>query len=38
MIAAYSATSQARVNAALETLFKAPLPELARRDGRTKTE
>lgn len=30
MIAAYSATSQARVNAALETLFSAPLPELAR--------
>jgi len=30
MIAAYSATSQARVNAALETLFNAPLPELAR--------
>lgn len=30
MIAAYSATSQARVNAALETLFTPPLPELAR--------
>jgi geranylgeranyl diphosphate synthase type II len=30
MIAAYSATSQARVNAALETLFIAPSPELAR--------
>lgn len=30
MIAAYSATSQARVNAALETLFHAPSPELAR--------
>ncbi|MBV7513265.1 (2E,6E)-farnesyl diphosphate synthase [Pseudomonas sp. PDM25] len=30
MIAAYSATSQARVNAALETLFSAPSPELAR--------
>ena len=30
MIAAYSATSQARVNAALESLFNAPLPELAR--------
>ncbi|OYQ10746.1 (2E,6E)-farnesyl diphosphate synthase [Pseudomonas mandelii] len=30
MIAAYSATSQARVNAALETLFTAPSPELAR--------
>ncbi|WP_426158799.1 (2E,6E)-farnesyl diphosphate synthase [Pseudomonas sp. TSRC2-2] len=30
MIAAYSASSQARVNAALETLFSAPLPELAR--------
>ncbi|AWM94529.1 (2E,6E)-farnesyl diphosphate synthase [Pseudomonas sp. 31-12] len=30
MIAAYSATSQARVNAALETLFNAPSPELAR--------
>ncbi len=30
MIAAYSATSQARVNAALETLFTAPRPELAR--------
>ena len=30
MIAAYSATSQARVNAALETLFIAPGPELAR--------
>ena len=30
MIAAYSASSQARVNAALETLFNAPLPELAR--------
>ncbi|VVP59403.1 (2E,6E)-farnesyl diphosphate synthase [Pseudomonas fluorescens] len=30
MIAAYSATSQARVNAALETLFNAPGPELAR--------
>lgn len=30
MIAAYSATSQARVNAALEILFKAPLPELSR--------
>jgi geranylgeranyl diphosphate synthase type II len=30
MIAAYSATSQARVNAALELLFNAPLPELAR--------
>jgi geranylgeranyl diphosphate synthase type II len=30
MIAAYSATSQARVNAAMETLFIAPSPELAR--------
>ena len=30
MIAAYSATSQARVNAALESLFIAPGPELAR--------
>jgi len=30
MIAAYSATSQARVNAALELLFNAPSPELAR--------
>ena len=30
MIAAYSVTSQARVNAALETLFIAPSPELAR--------
>ncbi|MDT6919399.1 MULTISPECIES: (2E,6E)-farnesyl diphosphate synthase [Pseudomonas] len=30
MIAAYSASSQARVNAALESLFNAPLPELAR--------
>lgn len=30
MIAAYTATSQNRVNAALETLFNAPLPELAR--------
>src|SRR5476649_2973735 len=30
MIGAYSATSQARVNAALETLFNAPSPELAR--------
>ncbi|VVQ12264.1 Farnesyl diphosphate synthase [Pseudomonas fluorescens] len=30
MIAAYSATSQARVNAALETLFTAPGPELVR--------
>ena len=30
MIAAYSATSQARVNAALESLFIAPSPELAR--------
>ncbi|WP_434766854.1 (2E,6E)-farnesyl diphosphate synthase [Pseudomonas triticicola] len=30
MIAAYSASSQARVNAALEILFNAPLPELAR--------
>ena len=30
MIAAYSASSQARVNAALETLFIAPSPELAR--------
>ncbi len=30
MIAAYSATSQARVNAALETLFSPPSPELAR--------
>lgn len=30
MIAAYSASSQARVNAALETLFNAPLPELER--------
>jgi len=30
MIAAYTATSQTRVNAALETLFNAPLPELAR--------
>ena len=30
MIAAYSATCQARVNAALETLFIAPGPELAR--------
>jgi geranylgeranyl diphosphate synthase type II len=30
MIAAYSATSQARVNAAMESLFKAPSPELAR--------
>ena len=30
MIAAYSATSQARVNAALESLFVAPGPELAR--------
>lgn len=30
MIAAYSVTSQARVNAALETLFNAPGPELAR--------
>ena len=30
MIAAYSASSQARVNAALETLFTAPSPELAR--------
>ena len=30
MIAAYTATSQGRVNAALETLFNAPLPELAR--------
>jgi geranylgeranyl diphosphate synthase type II len=30
MIAAYSATSQARVNAALETLFNPPSPELAR--------
>ncbi|WP_339547174.1 (2E,6E)-farnesyl diphosphate synthase [Pseudomonas sp. RA_35y_Pfl2_P32] len=30
MIAAYSASSQARVNAALESLFIAPSPELAR--------
>ncbi|HCS44989.1 MAG TPA: (2E,6E)-farnesyl diphosphate synthase [Pseudomonas sp.] len=30
MIAAYSAASQARVNAALESLFIAPSPELAR--------
>ncbi|SDS18767.1 farnesyl-diphosphate synthase [Pseudomonas sp. Z003-0.4C(8344-21)] len=30
MIAAYSATSQGRVNAALESLFNSPLPELAR--------
>lgn len=30
MITTYSASSQARVNAALETLFNAPLPELAR--------
>ncbi|WP_460144419.1 (2E,6E)-farnesyl diphosphate synthase [Pseudomonas sp. S2_A02] len=30
MIAAYSATSQARVNAALETLFSPPSSELAR--------
>lgn len=30
MIAAYQASSQARVNAALETLFHAPSPELAR--------
>ncbi|VVP36369.1 Farnesyl diphosphate synthase [Pseudomonas fluorescens] len=30
MIATYSATSQARVNAALESLFIAPGPELAR--------
>lgn len=30
MIVAYSATSQARVNAALETLFSPPSPELAR--------
>ena len=30
MIAAYTASSQTRVNAALETLFNAPLPELAR--------
>jgi geranylgeranyl diphosphate synthase type II len=30
MIAAYSAASQARVNAALETLFNPPSPELAR--------
>ncbi|WP_439877737.1 (2E,6E)-farnesyl diphosphate synthase [Pseudomonas prosekii] len=30
MIAAYSATSQARVNAALETLFNPPSAELAR--------
>ena len=30
MIAVYSANSQARVNAALETLFIAPSPELAR--------
>jgi len=30
MIAAYSASSQARVNAALESLFVAPSPELAR--------
>ena len=30
MIAAYQASSQARVNAALETLFSAPSPELAR--------
>ena len=30
MIAAYSAASQARVNAALQSLFNAPLPELAR--------
>ena len=30
MIEAYSATSQARVNAAMETLFTAPSPELAR--------
>jgi geranylgeranyl diphosphate synthase type II len=30
MMAAYSATSQARVNAALESLFIAPGPELAR--------
>lgn len=30
MIAAYSAISQARVNAALDTLFIAPSPELAR--------
>jgi hypothetical protein len=30
MIAAYQALSQARVNAALETLFDAPAPELTR--------
>jgi len=30
MIAAYQASSQARVNAALETLFSAPSPELTR--------
>ncbi|ROO41292.1 (2E,6E)-farnesyl diphosphate synthase [Pseudomonas sp. 7SR1] len=30
MIGAYQASSQARVNAALETLFNAPSPELAR--------
>ncbi|WP_223472549.1 MULTISPECIES: (2E,6E)-farnesyl diphosphate synthase [unclassified Pseudomonas] len=30
MIGAYQASSQARVNAALETLFSAPSPELAR--------
>ncbi|MBN3860677.1 (2E,6E)-farnesyl diphosphate synthase [Pseudomonas frederiksbergensis] len=30
MIATYSVTSQARVNAALETLFNPPSPELAR--------
>ena len=30
MIAAYQASSQARVNAALDTLFSAPSPELAR--------
>ncbi|WP_095054595.1 (2E,6E)-farnesyl diphosphate synthase [Pseudomonas sp. Irchel s3b2] len=30
MIAAYSVTSQGRVNAALETLFSPPSPELAR--------
>ena len=30
MIKAYQASSQARVNAALDTLFNAPGPELAR--------
>ena len=30
MIDAYQASSQARVNAALERLFVAPAPELAR--------